>query len=226
MNLFLTPPYNIYTYATGFVFLLSLLEIIMFTVGVSLSKFFTHDIDIDHSHHNHWSGLDQGVTIESVNLLNLGKVPFFLILVCIAGFFGFSGISIHLLLKSLGMSLSNLFVLPLSVLFSTLLTYATTSIWSKFFPNEETYSISEKEYIGNNGIVNLGTGDRDNAVEVSTYDKYGNKHFIMAQVALPNVKVNEGEKVIIVARENNKHFLVLPLVEILQEDKQEKEIEI
>jgi Protein of unknown function (DUF1449) len=222
MDLFLTPPFNIYTIAAGFVLGLSLLEILMFVLGLSMSKLFHHDADLDHDHH--WG--DHDVDLESVNIFNFGKVPFFLILVCLAGFFGFSGIGIHLLLKSFGVSLSNLFVLPLSILSSSILTYVATSAWAKVFPNEETYAISEKEYIGSTGVVQLGTGDNQNAVEIATYDKHGNKHFIMAHVALPKIKIFEGQKVKIVAREKNKHFLVLPVVEKLQTQPFERDIEM
>ena len=227
MDLLLTPPFDIYTIAAGFVLALSLVEIIMFVMGVSMSKLFHHDadIDIDHDHHHHWSELEHQIDLESVNLFNFGKVPFFLILVCLAGFFGFSGIGIHMLLQSFGVNLSNLFVLPMSVLSSSVLTYGATSLWAKLFPNEETYAVSEKEYIGSTGIVQLGTGDNKNAVEIAIYDKYGTKHFIMAHVALPDVTISEGQKVRIVAREKSKHFLVLPVVEILQEST-EKEIEM
>ena len=225
MNIF-ESPYDIYTIATGFVLALSFVEIMLFVFGSSLSKIFSNELIVEKDLIFDKSidfNLEHNFEIDNLNLFNIGKVPFFLILVSLAGIFGFTGIGSHILAKYLNISINNLFIFPFSVLTSIIGTYVITNIWSKLIPNYESYVIKQKELIGQVGNVVIGSGDISNLVEVSIIDKYNKNHFFMCRVLLENIKVNKDDRVRIINYNlKNKEFEILPLMMLEKIDENEK----
>jgi hypothetical protein len=89
-------------------------------------------------------------------------------------------------------------------------------LWKRVFSGKNSLAISEKSFIGQVGVINLGTATNKNAVEISLYDERGMKHYIMGRVALPNISVGQSEKVYILHKKKNDYFLVLPYMDKAQ----------
>jgi hypothetical protein len=218
-DVLLRPPYDIFTIVVLFTLGLSILEIITFIFGFSLSKIFHHAHDVHlHTHADahvslHDASLDAVDSISFVNLFNLGYVPFLLIILSLSGFFSFFGFGTHLVAKEFALSLSNLFVVPLSVGLSSFCTYKVSKWWRKAFPNIESYAVSGKSLVGKVGMINLGTASYTNAVEIAVYDEHNSKHYTMAKVAIKNIEIKQNEKVILVHQKSDGSYLVLPFIE-------------
>ena len=214
------PPYDIFTIVTLVTLCLSILEIATFLFGMSLSKLFHFDHDVDFDSIESFSLADSSLdaldaldSISFVSLLNLGNAPFLLILLSLTGFFSFFGFGSHLLAKNLELILPNLVVVPISVGLSLFFTYKVTQWWKRVFPNIESYAVSGRSLVGNVGVVNLGTASHDNAVEVAVYDQHNSKHYVMAKVAIKNISIKQYEKVMLVHKKEDGSYLVLPFLE-------------
>lgn len=211
------PPYDIFTIFTLFTLGLSLLEIITFIFGFSLSKLFHHGHDVDFDSHGIFDhpevSLDSLDSVSFVSLFNLGHVPFLLILLSLTNFFSFFGFGSHLLAKSFDFPLSNLIAVPLSVGLSSFCTYKVSKWWKKFFPNIESYAVSGRSLVGKVGQVNLGVASHNNAVEIAVYDEHNSKHYVMAKVAVKNMTIAQNEKVVLVHKKEDGSYLILPFIE-------------
>ncbi len=211
-QLFFQPPYDIFTIFALFTMGLSLIEIVMFVFGASFTKLIGSDNHIEINDPLDFENDISELSFESdyqPNLFNLGEVPFLVILLSFSSFFSFLGFGSHWLLSSMGINLSNIFVVPMVTAASSGFTYLFTNWWKKTFPNSESYAVSEQSLIGKFGTINLGTANKDNPVEVAIYDEHNSKHYVMAKAASDS-HLYEGQKVILVHKEKDGFYLMLP----------------
>lgn len=221
--MFFQEPYSIFTISAIILLAITILEgIAVATMGSSMDNMVGGgdadgiDLDVglhDDLHMDVFSASQSYAGIESgINLLNLGKVPFMIVLAALTTWFTISGYTIHFTSSLLGMSFSNYFVAPISFGIAALGTYFTTKLISKILPTETSESIVEKELIGSIGVVVLGEGDMNRSVQVKVLDNFGTEHFIQARVALPNMKVSAKDEVIILKKTNDAFYKILPKV--------------
>lgn len=221
--MFFQEPYSIFTISAIILLAITILEAIaVITVGSSMDSIVSggdsDGIDLDVGLHDDLSmdvfssAQSYGGVEVGINLLNVGKVPFMIVLAALTAWFTITGYSIHFSLASLGVSLSNYFVAPISFGIATLGTYFTTKLVAKFLPSEKSYSIKEKDLIGSVGTVVLGMGDNNRSVQVKIKDIFGTYHYVQARVALPNIQVKASDEVIILKKGNDGFYKLLPKV--------------
>lgn len=214
--------YQIFTAVGLFVFSLALLEVVLFFFGGTFSSLFDadHDVSVD--------GLDaldsfnadfdllempaaSGVELTAGNFFNIGKVPFFVVLMFLGVFFSIFGIGIHKLAETLNFGLSNFVAVPASIVFSSLMTWIGTSFCAKILPGEESYALKESEFIGREAIVEDGEGNNDLGVMVSFVDEHNVTHRLLGTVVLENITVKRGDKVVLLNKNKTKGgFYILP----------------
>lgn len=199
-------PFTIYTISLLFLLGLCVLEILFFFVGMSLGKLAHFDVDLD---------LDYDFNVDldhaqDLNFLNLGKVPFLVILLSFAGLFTFFGMGTHILSNNIfGTYISNFIVAPASIGLSAFFTSSITGLWRKYFPSEETYAVNDKNFIGFKGKVVGNRMDDENPCQVSFVDKFGTKHYMMAKPAIVGDVMYEGDDVFLVKKEASGLYYVL-----------------
>lgn len=223
--MFFEEPYSIFTISALILLSIAILEAIsVATMGSSMDSVIQGsdgvdvDADIGVGLHDDLS-MDVFATSEShagfetgVNLLNIGKVPFMIVLAALATWFTISGYTIHFSAEALGLSFSNYFVAPISFGIATIGTFFTTKIISKIIPPEKSSSIKEKDLIGSIGSVVLGQGDDTRSVQIRTTDQFGEEHYMQARVALPGITIKAGDEVIILKKGKDSFYKVLPKI--------------
>lgn len=223
--MFFQEPYSIFTISALILLSIAILEAIaVATMGSSMDSVIQSsdgvDIDADISPGLHddlnldvFSSTEGSAAFEpGVNLLNIGKVPFMIVLAALATWFTVSGYTIHFTAESLGLSFSNYFVAPICFGIATLGTFFTTKLLGKILPSEKSTAIKEKELIGSIGSVVLGEGDNNRSVQVRIKDQYGEEHYIQARVALPDIKVSAKDEVIVLKKGADTFYKILPKV--------------
>lgn len=203
-----SPPLDIFSIVAGVVLGLSVIEILLFALGASLSKVFAHDISADIDvHHDVHIDFDMN---HDINLFHVGQVPFLVILLSLGSSFSLSGFGIHALAEYVDISLSNLLVIPGSIFLSSVFTYGLTSLWTKLFPNDETYVIHSDELLGQTGKVIIGNGNYETSVEVAVKDKHGSTHYVMTKSAIPELSFKQDDTVILVEKYESGEFGAIP----------------
>lgn len=240
---FFNSTYQIFTTAILFIFALSVLELLLFFFGATISSFFEDldidvdadlDVDVDMGIDALDGGFDilessaaSGVAVSPTTFFNIGKIPFFIILICFGVSFGLSGIGLHKIAEMMGFTLSNFIAVPLSVGVSSIATWLSTSLISKILPGEETYAIAQSSFAGREATVEAGVGSYDLGVMVSFVDEFQVTHRVLGSVALPGVEVNAGDKVVLLGKNKKMGgFYILPSFSaIAKKQQQEQELQ-
>lgn len=217
-------PYQVFTTALLFVFSLAVIEVLLFFFGTSaVSIFDDADVDLDVD-----ADIDLNIAPDVVDVFdfnadhiatpasffNMGKVPFFVILMVLGISFGLFGILLNKFALSMGVNLSAFISVPLSIAFSSVSTWGITNLISKILPGEENYAIEEGSFIAREAIVEDGEGTSDLGVMVSFVDEHGIKHRLLGTVALNGITVKAGDKVVLLNKNKEKGgFFILPSFE-------------
>ncbi|HCT6130242.1 TPA: DUF1449 family protein [Escherichia coli] len=108
-----------YLFAISFVLLIGLLEIFALICGHMLSGALDAHLD-------HYDSITTGHISQALHYLNIGRLPALVVLCLLAGFFGLIGILLQHACVTLWQSpLPNLFVVPVSLLFTIIAVHYT-----------------------------------------------------------------------------------------------------
>lgn len=218
--MFLQEPYLIFTISALFLIALAILEAIsFFTTGASMDKLIDgHESgvdgiskDIDFLQFSK-DGLDIG--IDGVNLFNIGKVPFVVILASLATWFSICGYSMHFIAERNSIALSNFLSVPISFAIASIGTYFTTNIIAKIVKNHESSAVNIDDLMGEIGVVVINEGSSEKPVQIKVIDKFNKEHYLMARVAVDGVVVKQNDEVILINQQNDYFVKVLPKLSV------------
>lgn len=232
-------PYGFFTTILLFVLVLAFIEIALFFIGSSSSAFFEDgevdldlDLDLDPNIEINFDldvspgastffEVDSSSVLAPESFFNIGKIPFFVILLTLGITFSLFGIFIHKFFASMGFNLSTFFSIPLSICFSSLATWGTTNLLSKILPGEENYAIEQSSFVGREAVVEDGEGTSSLGAMVSFVDEHGTTHRLLGTVALDGISVHKGEKVVVLNKNSVKGgFYILPSFEEVMRKKE------
>ncbi len=214
-------PYQVFTTALLFVFSLAVIEVLLLFFGTSAVSIFDDadvdldiDADIDLNIEPDVFDLNAGNIATPASFFNMGKVPFFVILMALGISFGLFGIFLNKFTLSMGVNLSAFISVPLSIAFSSVSTWGITNLISKILPGEENYAIEEGSFTAREAVVEDGEGTSALGVMVSFVDEYGIKHRFLGTVALNGITVKAGDKVVLLNKNKERGgFFILPSFE-------------
>ena len=136
-----------YLFAISFVLLIGLLEILALICGHMLSGALDAHLD-------HYDSITTGHISQALHYLNIGRLPALVVLCLLAGFFGLIGILLqHACIMVWQSPLSNLFVVPVSLLFTIIAVHYTGKIVAPWIPRDHSSAITEEEYIGSMALI-------------------------------------------------------------------------
>ncbi|WP_380184809.1 OB-fold-containig protein [Kalamiella sp. sgz302252] len=199
MNLF--SPYNgPYLFALSFVLLILVLEVIALIFGQLLSG------ALD-AHLEDYETLSNGNVGQILHYLNIGRLPALAALCLLAGYFGIFG-----LLAQQGwvsfwqVPLSNLLLVPLTLIFSVIAAHYTGKAIAPWLPHDETSAINEKDYIGCMAVVTGHAGRAGLPCEAKFTDKFGQTHYLLLEPE-EGKEFHQGDRVLIICRLSATRYL-------------------
>jgi hypothetical protein len=138
---------------------------------------------------------------QAFGWLNVGRVPLLILLVTFLAGFAVVGFAVQLFARaSLGL-LPALIVAPAALAAALPITRVTSRLVGAIMPREETYAVSEAEFVGLVGTVTLGPVDRDTPGKAKLTDKHGNLHFVRVRSEARDRSFQVNEDVLLVRRE-------------------------
>ncbi|HGF6615391.1 TPA: hypothetical protein ACF2ZA_001311, partial [Salmonella enterica] len=136
-----------YLFAIAFVFFIGVLEMISLIFG----HFLSGALD---AHLDHYDALSSGPAGQALHYLNIGRVPALVVLCLLAGYFGLFGILIqHGGIMLWQAPLSNLLLVPLSIVLSVFAVHYSGKILAPWLPRDESSALREEEFIGGMAII-------------------------------------------------------------------------
>lgn len=192
---------------------MALLEGVGTILGAGISGFldsivpdFDFDIDID-------MDVDVDMDIDAPDIdapsgvtrflgwLRIGQVPVLMLLIIFLTLFGLVGLGMqsfmqgmtgHFLPASIAVVPAFFISLPGVRIFGGIL--------GKIMPQDETYAVSEKEFIGRVAYITLGKATKGNPTRAKLKDRHGTVHYIMVEPDEEEVVFLTGQSVILVSQ--------------------------
>lgn len=146
---------------------------------------------------------------DAFDWLNLGRVPFAILLMLLLVTFGAIGIILSGLVPMLPAWSLAIVAAPGAVLS----TKAIGNAIARVIPRDETYAVTADEFVGLEGTVTLGPLDDGLAGSVTVRDRHGEVHTLRARPADRGTTIARGERIVVVTRDEThkgRVFLVIP----------------
>jgi len=225
---------TIFFYSITIFLVIALLEIVSMVAGLSISEFlddilpdFGIDADVDLD-----VDLDVGVELEVdadldidadadievgagiaphlaiLDWLNLGRVPFMVLVVLNLLSYGLLGFFIQKIMISITcvpmgkLSISLLVLAP-----SLIITHYLGRGVAKVFPKEETSAVKIETLINKIGEITIGTASHNNPAEAKVKDKYNKTHYIRVVPMDKEMKITQGEKIVVIELNNGIFYV-------------------
>lgn len=175
----------LYVYPLAVGLLIGLLQIAFFFVG---------HLPVSDAIENAFEGTSLG---EAFDWLNLGRVPFAILLMLLLVTFGAIGIVLSGILPALPVWTFAIVAAPGAVLS----TKAIGGAIARAIPRDETYAVTADEFVGLEGAVTLGPLDDGPAGSVTVRDRHGEVHTLRARPVDRGTRIAQGARIVVVARD-------------------------
>ena len=141
------------------------------------------------------------VLVEALGWLNVGRVPFMVLLASYLTMFAVIGwIGQWLASAVLGL-LPAVVAAPAAAFAALPPTRWISRIVGRLVPREETYAVSEEQFVGLIARITLGPVETDRPGKAKVADAHGNSHFVRVRASRKGKRFETGEEVLLVARD-------------------------
>jgi len=194
--------------AMAVVLLLGVIEVVGLLLGIGLSELVDNlmpdlgppDVDLDLE-----AGLDAEVTPPDpgafghlLGWLNIGRVPFLVLLIVLLASFSSAGFLIQLAARSLGFLLPAWLVAPVALAAALPATRGASRVVGRLLPREESYAVGEDELVGRVATISLGPVDARTPGKARVVDQHGNVHYVRLRAARPGARFDLNSQVLLV----------------------------
>ena len=170
------------------------------------------DVHGPHAHGGGHAGLDvahePGMFGTAWDWLNAGRVPLLILIMIMLGSFGALGYMIE------GVSHSFVGWLPtfMAAIPAFILTIPVTRrvslLVSKVVPRDETYVVEAGSLVGQTGVIVTGPLAENTIARVKVKDAHGNQHFPWVRTKDPNLKLDNGDHVLLVEHIGSEYLAI------------------
>ncbi len=141
--------------------------------------------------------------------LQLGKVPFLILLSAFLGTFGlFGAIGQWIIAGMLGAPITPMIAGPLALLVALPATRMVGMWLAKIMPKEETSSILLEDLTGSVAIIITGTATAEMSAEAKIVDHHGTTHYLRVKPLDESQKFQKGTEVRLMEKEGNTFRVV------------------
>jgi hypothetical protein len=176
------------------------IEVLTMLVGFSISEAVGHGISVDADSHDGTGGLFLWV--------NAGRLPLLILLILALGVFSIEGF----LLQGVAHMLHGTLPVPIATIAAVAGSLPAIRVTSRgvarVIPRDESYAVSEADFIGKVGEVSVGPLDQGLPGRVRLKDVFGNWHTVSARASTDSSPLAVGSNVLLVDRDN-KSFIVI-----------------
>lgn len=187
---------------------IAILEGVGTVLGAGLSSFLDNilpdidldvdlDLDIDAPDFDGPSGMTR-----FLGWLRFGEVPALMILIVFLTFFGLIGLALQSVIHSVtGYFLPALVAVVPSFIISMPIVRLFAGLLGRFMPKDETYAVSQKDFIGRVTTITLGGTVKGKPTRAKLQDQHGTTHYIMVEPDEEGKEYEHGQSLLIVSQE-------------------------
>jgi hypothetical protein len=169
------------------------IELLTTLVGFSISDFVGKDIDIEAESHDALGGLFLWI--------NAGRLPLLILVILALGVFAIEGFFLQAVAHAVGTAVP-VWIAALAAGAGSLpvIRIASRGI-SRIIPRDETYAVSDADFVGKVAVVSIGPLDQGLPGRVRLKDVFGNWHTVSARASSDSAALPVGASVLLVDRD-------------------------
>ncbi|WP_299397104.1 OB-fold-containig protein [Pelagibius sp.] len=190
------------------------IEILSVLLGLGLSDLIDDvmpDLDIEGDLDTEMPDAGGGILADAMSWLNVGRVPFLVLLIAFLTLFTVSGYGLQLLVGgALGFYLPALLAAPAALAAALPATRWTSRGLARIVPREETYATGNDDLVGRVATVTLGPVTRRAAGKAKVADRHGNLHFVRVRAASRGERFQTDAEVLLVGYKRSLFEVIAP----------------
>lgn len=194
----LTDPHIVpFTVAGGVMLGLVAFEGASLLVGHSLSGIVDHWMEIEGGHVE-VDAHDMGSPASWLSWINVGRVPFLILLILALASFTLGGLILQMLAGAVYAPLPGIVAALAALAMTVPAMRVSTRTVARLIPRDETYAVDEQHFVGRYGDVVLGPLDQGIPGQVRVLDQHDNVHTLRARAAPGVDEIAQGARVLLV----------------------------
>ena len=192
-DLLLAPDVRPFAIAAAIMLALGAIELVTTLVGFSISDMFDKDVAVETGSH---SGLD-GLFLW----INAGRIPLLILIMLALGVFSIEGFLLQGIAHALGTAVPVLIAALAAAAGSIPVIRFLSRALSRIIPRDETYAVSDTDFVGKVAEVSVGPLDQGLPGRVRLKDVFGNWHTVAARAGPGSETLPVGASVLLVDRD-------------------------
>ena len=199
-DILLAPDVRPFAVAAAIMAVLGGIELLSMLVGFSIGELVGHDVPVDADSHSGIGGLFLWI--------NAGRVPLLILIILALGVFSIEGFLLQGIAHALGAAVP-VFIAALAAGAGSIPVIRSTSRGiSRIIPRDESYAVSDADFVGKVAMVSVGPLDQGLPGRVRLKDVFGNWHTVPARASLDSEALAVGASVLLVDRDA-KSFIAI-----------------
>src|SRR3954469_24405785 len=199
-DILLAPDVRPFAVAAAIMFVLGGIEFLTTIIGFSISDLFGHDASADSGGHHGLDGLFLWI--------NAGRLPLLILIILALGVFSITGFLLQGVAHMVGTAVPVAIAALVAAAGSVPVIRTTSRGLSRIIPRDETYAVSESDFVGQVAMVSIGPLDQGLPGRVRLKDVFGNWHTLTARASADSTPLAVGASVLLVDRDA-KSFIAI-----------------
>ena len=209
--------------AVGVTLLIAAVEVLGLLLGLGLSEAIDNllpdlgpevdldlDVDLEVDADSDIEPADPGAFAHLLGWLNVGRVPFLVLLIVLLASFAVVGFAVQLVAGEILTLLPAWVVAPAAFAAALPTTRAASRVVGGLIPREETYAVDQDEFVGRTATVTLGPVDAETPGKAKLSDQHGNTHFVRLRAAQPGTRFERNARVLLVGLKGSVFEAIVP----------------
>src|ERR1700710_301967 len=192
-DILLAPDVRPFAIAAAIMMALGAIELLTTLVGFSLAELVGKDVAVEADSHTGLGGLFLWI--------NAGRLPLLILLILALGVFSIEGFLLQGVAHMIGTAVPVAIAALVAAAGSIPVIRTTSRGLSRILPRDETYAVSESDFVGKVAVVSIGPLDQGLPGRVRLKDVFGNWHTVAARADPASQALPVGARVLLVDRD-------------------------
>jgi Inner membrane protein YqiJ, N-terminal/Inner membrane protein YqiJ, OB-fold len=200
IDILLAPEVRPFAVAAAIMAVLGGIELLTTLIGFSVSELLGTDVNVEADSHNGLGGL--------LLWINAGRLPLLILLILAFGVFSIEGFLLQGIAHAVGTAIPVSIAALAAAAGSIPVIRITSRGIARIIPRDETYAVSDADFVGKVAMVSVGPLDQGLPGRVRLKDVFGNWHTVSARASRDSPALAVGTSVLLVDRDA-KSFIAI-----------------
>jgi hypothetical protein len=213
-DILLAPDVRPFAISAAIMLTLGGIELLTMIVGFSISELIGKDFALESESHSAIGGLFLWI--------NAGRLPLLILMILALGVFAIAGFLLQAIAHSVGTAVPVSIAALAAVAISLPAIRVTSRGLARIIPRDETYAVSEADFVGHVAEVSIGPLDQGLPGRVRLKDVFGNWHSLVARASPESTPLPVGASVLLVDRDARSFIAISAPADLIAQQRSDR----